>query len=172
MFGRDSMMGGSNPFSTMNYDELQRNYQMQMERLNNIKATQQASIPILEEINRSLSSMTNEEQSLLLESHEYQLAKETYETGFLGFLSGKFSQDYINTPDGKLAAEGLLNTIKQSKERIAYEAKVKREKMDKMLEMLESDPQMRARYEELTRPVPPRRRNSRNDNENNSNNEE
>lgn len=41
-----------------------------------------------------------------------------------------------------------------------------------MLEMLESDPQMRARYEELTRPVPPRRRNSRNDNENNSNNEE
>jgi hypothetical protein len=87
-------------------------------------------------------------------------------------LSGKFSQEYINTPDGKLAAEGLLNTIKQSKERIAYEAKVKREKMDKMLEMLESDPQMRARYEELTRPVPPRRRNSRNDNENNSNNEE
>lgn len=37
MFGRDSMMGGSNPFSTMNYDELQRNYQMQMERLNKLK---------------------------------------------------------------------------------------------------------------------------------------
>jgi hypothetical protein len=86
--GNNNMMGGNyynNPFSTMNLDELQRNYQMQMERLNNIKATQQASIPILEEINRALASMSSEEQTLLIESHEYQLAKETYETGFLGF---------------------------------------------------------------------------------------
>lgn len=150
MFGNSNVMGNyNNPFSTMNLDELQRNYQMQMERLNNIKATQQASIPILEEINRSLSSMSNEEQSLLVESHEYQLAKETYEAGFMGFLSAKFSQEYINTPDGKVAAEGLLNTIKQSKDKIAYEAKVKREKMDQMLSLLENDPEIRKRYNEL-----------------------
>jgi hypothetical protein len=150
--GNNNMMGGNyynNPFSTMNLDELQRNYQMQMERLNNIKATQQASIPILEEINRALASMSSEEQTLLIESHEYQLAKETYETGFLGFLSGKFSNEYIATPEGKMSAEGLLNTIKQSKDKIAYEAKVKREKMDQMLSLLENDPEIRKRYNEL-----------------------
>lgn len=150
MFGNNNMMGNyNNPFSTMNLDELQRNYQMQMERLNNIKATQQASIPILEEINRSLASMSNEEQTLLIESHEYQLAKEVYEASFMGFLSAKFSQEYINTPDGKVAAEGLLNTIKASKDKIAYEAKVKKEKIDKMLELLENDPEIRSRYDKL-----------------------
>lgn len=152
MFGNYGSNGYSNPFSTMNLDELQRNYQLQMERVNNMKQTQQASIPVMEEISRLVSSMTSDEQRILMESHEYQLAKNTYEQGFLGYLSGIFSNDYIASPDGKLAAEGLLDTIRKVKDKITYEAKVKREKMDKMLELLDSDPEMRARYEQLTSP--------------------
>lgn len=148
MFGNGTYMG-SNPFGTMNLDELQRNYQLQMERLNGMKAQQQATKPILEEISKAFSSMTVDEQTLLMDSHEYKLAKETYETGFLGYLSGKFSQEYVATPDGKLAAENFLNTIRSAKDRIAYESKVKKEKIDKMLELLENDPEMRARYDNL-----------------------
>lgn len=151
MFG-NSIYGSGNasPFSTMSLDELQRNYQLQMERLNGMKAQQAAALPILEEISKAFSSMTVDEQTLLMDSHEYKLAKETYETGFMGYLSSKFSQEYINTPDGKLAAENLLNTIRSAKEKIAYESKVKKEKIDKMLELLENDPEMRARYDKLT----------------------
>ena len=151
-YGSSTYNPSSNPFSTMNLDELQRNYQLQMERVNNMKQTQQTSLPVMEEINRLVSSMTSDEQSILMESHEYQLAKQTYEAGFMAYLSGIFSSDYMASPDGKLAAEGLLNTIRGVKDKITYEAKVKREKMDKMLELLDSDPEMRARYEQLTSP--------------------
>lgn len=149
MFGNNSIYGGSNQFGTMNLDELQRNYQLQVERLNGMKQQQQATLPILEEISRAFSSMTVDEQTLLMDSHEYKLAKETYETAFLGFLSSKFSQEYVATPDGKMAAENLLNTIKSAKDKIAYESKVKKEKIDKMLELLDNDPEMRARYDRL-----------------------
>lgn len=140
---------GSSTFGSMNLDELQRNYQLQMERLNGMKQQQQATLPILEEISRTFSSMTVDEQTMLMDSHEYKLAKETYETGFLGYLSSKFSQEYVATPDGKMAAENLLNTIRSAKEKIAYESRVKKEKIDKMLELLDNDPEMRARYDKL-----------------------
>lgn len=149
MFGNNSIYGGSNPFSTMSIDELQRNYQLQMERLNGMKQQQQAALPILEEISKAFNSMTVDEQTLLMDSHEYKLAKETYETAFMGFLSSKFSQEYVATPDGKMAAENLLNTIRSAKDKIAYESKVKKEKIDKMLELLDNDPEMRARYDKL-----------------------
>lgn len=139
----------SNPFSTMSLDELQRNYQIQMEKLNGMKQQQQMSLPILEEISKVFASMTVDEQASLMDSHEYKLAKETYETGFMGYLSSKFSQEYVSTPDGRLAAENLLSTIKSAKEKIAYESKVKKEKIDKMLELLENDPEMRERYDKL-----------------------
>ena len=74
------------PFSTMSLDELQRSYQLQMDRLNGIKQQQQMSLPILEEISKAFSSMTSDEQSILMDSHEYKLAKETYEAGFFFFF--------------------------------------------------------------------------------------
>lgn len=139
----------SSPFSTMSLDELQRNYQVQMDRLNGMKQQAQASMPILDEISRAFNSMTSDEQSLLMDSHEYQLAKNTYEQNFMAYLSSKFSQEYVATPEGRLAAENLLSTIKSAKDKIAYESRVKKEKIDKMLELLDNDPEMRARYDKL-----------------------
>ena len=49
-----------------------------------------------------------------------------------------------------LAAIGLLKVIKNSKEKIAYQAKIKNDKINKVLELLENDPEMRKRYDELT----------------------
>jgi hypothetical protein len=110
----------------------------------------QAQNNILDEINKELSSLGKEEQLMLYESQEYLAAKGIYESAFLQFISNKFSSEYINSPEGREAAAGLLKTIKSSKEKIALQARQKNEKINKVLEMLESDPEMRRRYDELT----------------------
>lgn len=67
---------------------------------------QQKTQPILDEINREVGSLSVDEQNVL--------AKQTYEAGFMAFLGTKFSSEYVNSPDGKVAAENLLATIRKS----------------------------------------------------------
>jgi len=147
MFGNTNPWGS--PFQNQNIDQLQSQYQAQLETLNRMKAAQTQS-NILDEINKELSSLDKEEQMVLYESQEYLAAKGIYESAFLQFISNKFSGEYINTPEGREAAMGLLKTIKTSKDRIAVQTRQKNEKINKVLEMLESDPEMRRRYDELT----------------------
>lgn len=147
MFGNTNPWGS--PFQNQNIDQLQSQYQAQLETLNRMKAAQ-AQNNILDEINKELSSLDKEEQMVLYESQEYLAAKGIYESAFLQFISNKFSGEYINTPEGREAAMGLLKTIKTSKDRIAIQTRQKNEKINKVLEMLESDPEMRRRYDELT----------------------
>ena len=147
MFGNTNPWGS--PFQNQNIDQLQSQYQAQLETLNRMKAAQ-AQNNILDEINKELSSRGKEEQLMLYESQEYLAAKGIYESAFLQFISNKFSSEYINSPEGREAAAGLLKTIKSSKEKIALQARQKNEKINKVLEMLESDPEMRRRYDELT----------------------
>lgn len=148
MFGNTNNWG-SNPFQNQNIDQLQSSYQAQLETLNKMKAAQVQN-NVLEEINKELSTLTKEEQLVLYETQEYLAAKGIYESAFLQFISNKFSSEYVNSPEGKEAALGLLKTIRSSKERIALQTRQKNEKINKMLEMLESDPEMRRRYDELT----------------------
>ena len=147
MFGNTNPWGS--PFQNQNIDQLQSQYQAQLETLNRMKAAQ-AQNNILDEINKELGSLDKEEQMVLYESKEYLAAKGIYESAFLQFISNKFSGEYINTPEGREAAMGLLKTIKTSKDRIAIQTRQKNEKINKVLEMLESDPEMRRRYDELT----------------------
>lgn len=67
----------------------------------------------------------------------------------LAFLGTKFSAEYVNSPDGKVAAENLLSTIRKSKEFIQSQIKAKEEKVNTLLELMESDPEMKKRFEEL-----------------------
>lgn len=147
MFGNTSPWGS--PFQNQNIDQLQSQYQAQLETLNRMKAAQ-AQNNILDEINKELNSLDKEEQLVLYESQEYLAAKGIYESAFLQFISNKFSGEYVNTPEGREAAMGLLKTIKSSKDKIAIQTRQKNEKINKVLEMLESDPEMRRRYDELT----------------------
>jgi ribulose bisphosphate carboxylase small subunit len=147
MFGNTNNWG--NPFQSQNLDQLQSQYQSQLETLNRMKAAQ-AQSNILDEINKELALLDKDEQLMLYESQDYLAAKSIYESAFLQFISNKFSAEYVNSPEGKEAAMGLLKTIKSSKERIALQTRQKAEKINKMLEMLESDPEMRRRYDELT----------------------
>ena len=40
------------------------------------------------------------------------MAKQTYEAGFMSFLGTKFSQEFVSSADGKVAADNLLATIR------------------------------------------------------------
>ena len=85
------------PFGT----DLQNQYLQQLQVMQ-----QQKTQPILDEINREVGSLSVDEQNVL--------AKQTYEAGFMAFLGTKFSSEYVNSPDGKVAAENLLATIRKS----------------------------------------------------------
>lgn len=106
-----------------------------------MQQAQQKTQPILDEINRGVGSLSVDEQNVL--------AKQTYEAGFMAFLGTKFSSEYVNSPDGKVAAENLLSTIRKSKEFIQSQIKAKEEKVNTLLELMESDPEMKKRFDEL-----------------------
>lgn len=133
------------PLNSQNLEQLSNQYQTQLDTLNRMKASGGG---VLEEINKELGSLSKEEQKLLLENNDYRMAKNLYETGLLDFISSKFSYEFISTQGGREAAMNLLNTIKGLKEKITYQAKIRDEKINKVLDMLENDPELRKRYEE------------------------
>ena len=133
------------PLASQNLDQLSNQYQTQLEALNRMRA---AGGGVLEEINKELNGLSKEEQNLLLENQDYLMAKNLYETGLLNFISSKFSYEFVSTQGGKEAAMNLLKVIKGSKDKIMYQAKMRDEKINKVLDMLENDPELRKRYEE------------------------
>ena len=76
------------------------------------------------------------------------MAKQTYEAGFMAFLGNKFGSEYVSSPDGKLVAENLLDTIKKNKTIIQNQIKAKEERVNKLLELLETDPEMKKKMDE------------------------
>lgn len=138
----DNSWSSSYPLFNQNLDQLSNQYQNQ---INKIKL---AGYGVLDEINKELNDLSKEEQTLLLENQDYLMAKNLYETSLLNFISSKFSYEFVSTQQGKEASLNLLKTLKNTKEKIQYQAKVRDEKINKVLEMLENDPELRKRYEE------------------------
>ena len=133
------------PFGN-NLSDLQNQY---LQQLQVIQQTQKAQTqPILDEISKEVGSLSKEEQSFLAQTNEYQMAKQTYEAGFMAFLGNKFGPEYVSSPDGKLAAENLLDTIKKNKTIIQNQIKAKEERVNKLLELLETDPEMKKKMDE------------------------
>ncbi len=110
---------------------------------------QNAKNNILDEINKEVSSLSTDQQTMLSQLQEYQMAKQAYEAGFMSFIGSKFSQEYVQSPDGKLAADNLLQVIRKSKNQIQNQIKAKEEKVNTLLELMETDPEMKKRFDEL-----------------------
>lgn len=72
----------------------------QLQAMQQAQQAQQKTQPILDEINREVGSLSLDEQKVLATMQEYQMAKSTYEAGFMAFLGNKFSQEYVASPDG------------------------------------------------------------------------
>lgn len=110
---------------------------------------QQVRNSILDEINKEVAALSSDEQNILGQMKEYQMAKQAYEAGFMSFLGMKFSHEYINTQDGRIAAENLLSTIKRSKDQIKSQLKAKEDKVNTLLELMENDPEIKKRLDEV-----------------------
>lgn len=140
-----SNFGGNVPFgSTLN--DLQNSW---IQQYMNTQCMQNAKSNLLDEINKEVSTLSTDEQTLLSQQQEYQMAKQAYEAGFMSFIGLKFSQEYIQSPDGKVAAENLLKVIKNSKNIIQNQIKAKEEKVNTLLQLVESDPEMKKKLDEL-----------------------
>lgn len=150
MFGNNNIWGSA-PFQNQNLDQLQNQYQQQLDALGRIRSAQ---TDVMAEINKELSTLDKEELAMLYESSDYIMSKNVYESAFIQFISNKFSMEFIGSPEGREAALNLLKVIKNSKDKIAYQTKVKNDKINRVLEMLENDPEMRKRYDELTTGIP------------------
>lgn len=115
----------------------------------NTQYMQNAKSNLLDEINKEVNTLSTDEQTLLSQQQEYQMAKQAYEAGFMSFIGLKFSQEYVQSPDGKVAAENLLKVIKNSKNHIQNQIKAKEEKVNTLLQLVESDPDMKKKLDEL-----------------------
>lgn len=118
-------------------------------RVQAMQQAQQKTQPILDEINREVGSLSLDEQKVLAQMPEYQMAKQTYEAGFMSFLGTKFSQEFVSSADGKVAADNLLATIRKSKEHIHAQLKAKEDKVNTLLELVEQDPEIKKRLDEV-----------------------
>jgi hypothetical protein len=141
------MFGNNTP--TLSLEQLQTQYKNQLETLERMKAAEQGE-DILGQVEKELSGMSDQEQQALLGSQDYRLSKGTYETGLLQFISQKFTKEYLGTQAGHEAAIGLLKTIRSEKDKISRQVREKEEKLNKVLELLDTDPELRKRYTELT----------------------
>jgi hypothetical protein len=121
----------------------------QLQAMQSAQQAQQKTQPILDEINREVGSLSLDEQKVLSQMQEYQMAKQTYEAGFMSFLGTKFSQEFVASPDGKIAADNLLATIRKSKEFIHAQLKAKEDKVNTLLELVENDPEIKKRLDEV-----------------------
>lgn len=74
---------------------------------------------------------------------------EKKEAGFMSFLGTKFSQEFVSSADGKVAADNLLATIRKSKEHIHAQLKAKEDKVNTLLELVEQDPEIKKRLDEV-----------------------
>lgn len=139
-----NLFGGNNNCCAMQQAEQAKTLAMQQ-----AQQAQQKTQPILDEINREVGSLSLDEQKVLATMQEYQMAKSTYEAGFMAFLGNKFSQEYVASPDGKIAADNLLATIRKSKEHIHAQLKAKEDKVNTLLELVEQDPEIKKRLDEV-----------------------
>jgi hypothetical protein len=138
-------LGGS-PYSSSGFQSpLTKENQLKMlegqiEALRSMGNSSQLSL--LEEINAYSSNLTEDEKKLIEKSPEYLSAKEAYESGFMGFLSSRFSSEYISTPQGRAAGEQLLSVIKDVKSKVKQELAAQNKKLQKVAELLDKHPEL------------------------------
>ena len=60
----------------------------------------------------------------------------------MGFLSSRFSSEYISTPQGRAAGEQLLSVIKDVKSKVKQELAAQNKKLQKVAELLDKHPEL------------------------------
>jgi hypothetical protein len=126
-------------------DYLPKLAQNQMQQFNQVNLFQQQQSRGMEHIkafNEVLGGLSKEETQNLMTHERFVAAKTMYEAGFMEFLSQKYSQEYLASQVGEQCAANLLNETKAIAEFVTVESKHKKERVDKLLELLDKNPEL------------------------------
>lgn len=102
----------------------------------------------MEEFNQIISSLSQSEQSELMSSQSFIEAKSYYEECFIEYLASKFGNEFLSSQLGDKAATELLSATKSGLDSIQYKAKQRDEKLQKLAELLERNPELAKQLEE------------------------
>jgi hypothetical protein len=126
-------------------DYLPKIAQNQMQQFNQVNLFQQQQSRGMEHIkalNDVLSGLSKEEMQNLTSNERFVAAKNMYDAGFMEFLSQKYSNEYLASQIGESCAANLLNETKTIAEFVAVESKNKKDRVDKLLELLDRNPEL------------------------------
>ena len=142
------MYNGPKTFDLPNYlaqsQMLQGQMQQQMQQFNQLNIYNQNSRgkEYMQEVNKIMEKMDKPEVQLLLEEPEFQAAKQVYEAGFMSFLTKRFNDEFLADELGNEAAKQLLDVTKKLADKVNYASKQKQERYDKLLELLDKNPEL------------------------------
>ena len=75
-----------------------------------------------------------------------------YEDGFNSFLGAKFGAEYLETPQGKQAAENLIDTLKQHKDQFKEASQAKLKELEKLADLVRNNPKIKAELDAMIKP--------------------
>lgn len=107
---------------------------------------------LLEELNNTIKSLTLEEREGLQRNSAYAEASKLYEDGFNSFLGAKFGAEYLETPQGKQAAENLIDTLKQHKDQFKEASQAKLKELEKLADLVRNNPKIKAELDAMIKP--------------------
>jgi hypothetical protein len=99
------------------------------------------------ESNRLIERLDKNEAEQLVKDQEFIEAKNIYEQAFMGFLSAKFTDEFLMSKNGEEASQILLDTTKKLMDKVNYAAREKQRKFDRLMEALEKNPELAKQLE-------------------------
>lgn len=127
-----------------------RQEQALLEKLK-IQSGQTVQSSVIDTLNQTIQSLTPEELSGLQKNSAYAEASKLYEEGFNSFLGAKFGNEYVETSNGRNAAENLINVLKQHKERFKEESQAKMKELERIAELVKNNPKIKAELDAMAK---------------------
>ena len=152
MFGGNILNGGmfgNNQQSAM--DKMRQDLEMQQMRYAKMQQAaqqQQGSSSLLDDFKNTISGLTQDEQSYLMQIPEFTQAKQIYEAGFMDFLGSKHANEYLSTPVGKQAIENLTDVAKKTVKNIKDAARERNQRLEALARLAEEDPEIQKKLQE------------------------
>ena len=152
MFGGNVLNGGmfgNNQQSAM--DKMRQDLEMQQiqyAKMQQAAQQQQGSSNLLDDFKNTISGLTQDEQTYLMQMPEFTQAKQIYEAGFMDFLGTKYAGEYLTTPVGKQAIENLTEVAKQTVKNIKDAAKERNQRLEALAQLAAEDPEIQKKLQE------------------------
>ena len=120
--------------------KMAQNSLTQFNQMNLFQPQQSRGMENIKALNDVLNGLSKEELANLVANERFVSAKNTYDAGFMEFLSQKFSNEFLSSQQGEQYSSHLLSETNAIAEFVTVESKQKKERVDKLLELLDKNP--------------------------------